>query len=191
MDTNPYAPPAENSLPPSLPGSSATLSSDVLFFRDGDFLVVRDGAELPAVCVRTNQRAGEGSWRKKVTIAWSSPWVFALILINILVVIIVMLVTQKKAKIIYSLSAEARAAIVNKRSIGFFLLVATVGLFVVAGMWANDLAGFAILGGVVSLIASLVFFIIANPIKVAKYHDGWFRIKGCSKEFLASLAVQY
>ena len=38
--------------------------------------------------------------------------------------------------------------------------------------------------------ASLVFFAIANPVKAVKSRDGWFRIKGCSREFLATLPVQ-
>lgn len=182
--SNPYAPPAEASVPPTLP-------SDVFFFCDGDFLVIRDGAELPNVCLRTNEPAGEGSWRKKRTMTWNPPWVFVLILVNILVLIIVALVTQKKAKMTYSLSAAARAAIVKKRGIAFFLLLATIGLFYVGFTQMGDLVWVGMFGGIISLIASLVFFAIADPIKVVKFHDGWFRIKGCSKEFLATLPVRF
>lgn len=183
MDSNPYAPPAETSLPPSP-------TSSVYYFCDGDYLVVRDGADLPPVCVRTNEPAGDGAWRKKVAIAWTPPWVFVLILVNILVLLIVALITQKKAKITYSLSTAARAAIVKKRGIGFFLLLATVVLVFLAFTWTSEFAWMCGLAGLVSLIAALVFFVIANPIKVVKFRDGWFRIKGCSKEFLATLPVQ-
>jgi hypothetical protein len=181
MDINPYAPPAEASLPPSLP------TSDVFFFRDGDFLVVRDGAVLPPVCLRTNEPAGEDSWRKKVTLTWSPPWVFLLILINILVMLVVMLAIQKKARITYSLCTAARAAIVRNRSIGFFLFLMALVLFYEAFTWTNELAAAAGLIGVISLIVSLVYFVIADPVKVVKVNNGWFRIKGCSKGFLATL----
>jgi len=183
MDINPYAPPAETSHP--LPETS-----EVAFYCDGDFLVVRDGAELPPVCLRTNEPASEGSWRKKVTITWTPPWVFVLILVNILVLIIVALVTQKKAKITYSLCRQARASIVRKRSIGFFLLLAAVALVFMAFTWESEFALAAGLGGLLFLIASLTFLAIADPIKVVKFRDGWFRIKGCSREFLATLPVR-
>ena len=182
--SNPYAPPVEASAPPAIP-------SDVFYFRDGDYLVIRDGAELPNVCLRTNEPAGEGSWRKKRTMTWNPPWVFILILVNILVLILVALLTQKKAKMTYSLSAASRASIVKKRGIAFVLLLATVGLFYVGFTQLGDLVGVGMLGGILCLIASLIFFAIADPIKVVKFRDGWFRIKGCSKEFLLTVPVYF
>ena len=182
-EINPYAPPVETTLPP-------VLAPALFYFCDGDFLVVRDGAELPHVCVRTNAPAAEDSWRKKVTMTWCSPWVFLLILIHFLVAIIVMVIIQKKAKVTYCLSAAARASIVRKRSIGFVLLMTAIALIVAAIKWNNDYSLYCGLGSVALLIGSLVFFAIANPVKAVKSRDGWFRIKGCSREFLATLPVQ-
>jgi hypothetical protein len=184
MENNPYAPPVQASQPLSPPG-------DVFFFREGDFLVVRDGAVLPTVCLRTNEPAGEGSWRMKVGIAWTPPWVFLLILLNILVLLIVALVTQKKAKITYSLSAAVRGSIVRKRGIGFFLLLAAVTLFYFGITSSYESTGAYFQGGVAALIVALVFFVIANPLKVVKHREGWFGIKGCSKEFLETLPVYF
>ena len=46
-DLNPYAPPVDLT-------SQTTLNDEVRYFRDGDFLAVRDGAELSMVCMLTN-----------------------------------------------------------------------------------------------------------------------------------------
>ncbi|MCW1887202.1 hypothetical protein OKA04_20860 [Luteolibacter flavescens] len=185
MDENPYAPPAETSPPPDLynPFNSA------YYFRDGDFLVVRDGAELPPTCMRTNAPADAGSWRKRVTLAWTPPWVFFLLLINLIVLIVVMLFVQKRAKITYTLSAPVRRAIVWKQSVGGVLLVASVALIIL--FFAAEDGPDPVFGltGIVSLIVSLILFIIANPIKVVKFRDDWFRVKGCSPAFLAGLPV--
>ncbi len=43
------------------------------------------------------------------------------------------------------------------------------------------------LGGIVVIVMSLILFSIANPVKVVKFRDGWFRLKGCSPEFHDSL----
>lgn len=182
-DLNPYTAPADLA-------ARMTPDETVSYLRDGDFLVVRDGAEMPEVCLLTNQPAGPGSWRKKVRITWAPPWVFALILINILVVLIVMLIIQKKAKITYSLCSAGREKITRRRNIGFVLLILGIGAmgygFTSKGdpSWPAMVAG---LLGIASFLTSLVMLVIANPIKVRKYKDGWFSIKGCSKDFLATL----
>jgi len=124
-----------------------------------------------------------------VRIVWTPPWVFILVLFNLLVMAIVALVMQKKAKITYSLTPVARAAVIRKRSIGFFLLLATVVLMYFGFTSASEFTWAYLLGGVLSLIVALVFFIIADSIKAVKHRDGWFRLKGCSKEFLATLPV--
>ena len=180
-DSNPYAAPADLT-------ASGGLDDAVSFFRDGKFLTVRDGAELPEVCLLTNEPADERAWRRKVRIAWTPPWVFLLLLVNLIVLLVVMLVTQKKAKITYSLSAASRSRIVFRRSIGFVLFLGFIGAIAFGIMSDSEAAaGIAFAAGLVSLIAALVFFMIANPVKVLKFKNGWFRIKGCSEDFLARL----
>lgn len=180
-DTNPYAAPADLQIHPAV-------DDGVRFFRDGRFLVVRDGAVLPEICVIHNEPAGSGTWRKQVKIAWTPPWVYALILVNLIVLVIVSLIVQKKAKITYSLGKRARARIVMRRSIGWILLLGCIGLFA-AGVTSetSESMGIIVTAAIFSLIASLVLFVIANPVRVVKFKDGWFRIKGCSPDFLDTL----
>ena len=184
-EANPYAAPADLSAAPGIPDVA-------LYFRDGNFLAVRNGAELPSVCMITNEAADSNAWRKKVSIAWTPPWVFITIFINIIVLLIVALLFQKKAKITYSLSRAARGRIVRKRRIGFVLLTMAIALVALAFMEISngnsDMSALAIGSmSIVALIASLIVFAISNPVKVVKCRKGWFRIKGCSKEFLAGL----
>ncbi|MCW1887204.1 hypothetical protein OKA04_20870 [Luteolibacter flavescens] len=116
-------------------------------------------------------------------------WVSTFILIKLIVFLVVMWFVQKRAKITYTLSAPVRRAIVWKQSAGGVLLVAAVALIIL--FFAAEDGPDPVFGvtGIVSLVVSLILLIIANPIKVVKFRDDWFRVKGCSPEFLASLPV--
>jgi len=103
-----------------------------------------------------------------------------------------MIITQKKAKITYSMGTAARAKISKTRGIGLGMLVLGLGM-----LWAgasqlggSDATVYLVFGGILVMIASAVPFVMANPVKAVKFRDGWFRVKGCSKEFLATLPVQ-
>ncbi len=185
-ETNPYAPPVTEVLPALLPTTQTGY-----FYRDGKFLVVSNHAGLPSRCVLTNQPVGERGWRKTVPIAWTPPWVYVTLLAGALVAIVLMLVIQKKAKITYCLSPEGRGRIRKKQMIGWLLLAGSIGL-ICTGFKLLDgsaLTYIALIGGFLFLIASLIAFIVANPVRAVKYRDGWFRVKGCSPEFLDSLPV--
>jgi hypothetical protein len=177
INENPYAAPSNLASLPEVP-------ADTLFFRDGQFLVVRDGAVLPHVCVVTNQPATATDWRKKTRISCFPIWVFALILVNIIVLAIVALVMQKKATITYSLARSARDRIVRRRSAGWLLLILFGAL---SGYGLAYESGAAAIMAAVALVAGLVFLVISNPIKAMKYKKGWFRIRGCSRGFLDAL----
>ena len=180
-ENNPYAAPADVQ-------TIVDVDGGVMFFRDGRFLVVRDGAVLPETCVVTNEPAESGSWRKRVKIAWTPPWVYLLILVNIIVLLIVSMIVQKKARITYSLGRRSRRKIVLRRWVASLLLMLSVALFFFGAMADTDeMVGIGITAGFASLIASLVFFVIANPLKVVKFKNDWFRIKGCSPDFLDTL----
>jgi len=182
---NPYAAPTAEEPPPPL----AVGRIGPFYFTDGRFLIVRDGAELPTVCPVSNRPVDQDGWRNKTQISYTPPWVFLLILVNVIILLIVALAIQKKAKITYSLAPDIRAGIVRKRSIGAALLILSAGCFVVGFNYLDrsDHAGILMLLALLLLIASLVFFVIANPMKALKCKDGWFKIKGCSSEFLSTL----
>ncbi|WAC20641.1 hypothetical protein OVA24_04510 [Luteolibacter sp. SL250] len=182
-EVNPYSAPA--ALPDATPPPIPFHLFSPLYFRDGKFLVVRDGAELPDVCLRTHESVGGSGWRKKVPIVWTPPWVIALIVITPLIGLLVMMITRKRARITYSLNGDTRGKILRWRFIGAALLMAAIGLFFMAAGSNNDDTMLSlIIGGFAALLAALVPLAISNPIKVAGYENGWFKIKGCSPAFL-------
>ncbi len=184
IDTNPYAAPVAQALPPLLPKAATGY-----FYRDDKYLVVSNHAELPHRCVLTNQPVAPDGWRKPVAIAWTPPWVFVTLLAGALVALILILVLQKKAKVTYSLSPEGRGRIQKKKMVGWLMLLGAIAL-IVGGFNVPEGSGltvFAMLGGILVIVVSLIFFSIANPVKAVKFRDGWFRLKGCSPEFLDSL----
>lgn len=180
-EQNPYHSPA--TAPPPLPILNAPY-----YFRDGNLLVARDGADLPDICLKTNESPRGTRWRKQVTLNWIAPWAYALILLSPLIFLIVMIIVQKRGKITYTLGGDARGKVVRWRLIGLALLLVSAALFILAVNHTNtDIIIAYVFGGIVALLASLVPFTIANPIKVAGYDNGWFKLKGCSPSFLDSL----
>src|SRR6218665_2136774 len=135
-EVNPYMAPAATpgGTPPPIP----LQFSAPFYFRDGKFLVVRDGAELPDVCLRTHEPVGGGGWRKKAPFVWNPPWVIALILITPLFGLIVMMIVRKIAKITYSLGGDARGKIIRWRFIGLALLMAAIALFFITSASHDD-----------------------------------------------------
>lgn len=185
-DLNPYTPPAEIPSPPNL----STASPGFFYFRDGKFLVVRDGAELPEVCLRTNEATSGHGWRKKMPIVWTPPWVISLFIVGSpILYAIVALATQKKAKYTYSLSQATRSKIIRRKIIGAVLFLTAVSL-IIMGAFLDDqnfIIG-CILGGIVLIFVSLIPMTLANPFRVSGYQNGWFKIKGCSPDFLDSIS---
>ena len=158
------------------------------YYRDGEFLVIRDGAVLPARCIHTNLEIGPDDWTKRERLTWTPPWVFLLILINLIVLVVVALCVNKKAWLTYSLSREARGKLIRRRSIAFVVFLAGVAAAIGCGIGIEgDMAvGLAILCSLVALIA-LIVLALTNAISVKKHQEGWFSLKGCSREFLDSL----
>ena len=183
MLENPYATPA------SVQTSKTHPPDDGSYYRDGKFLIVKDGAILPSSCLITKQPVLQGGRRKQVSIAWTPPWIFVIVVLELLFALIAILAFQKKAKITYSLSEQAWSKIVKRRTIGFALLLGGIGLIVIGFKAPSDAMYIlaALLAGALAILVSLVIFVLAHPIKVIKFKKGWFRIKGCSPEFLDTL----
>lgn len=179
---NPYQSPV--SATESIPGAVA---GD--FFRDGKFLVFRDRAELPMRCLISGEAVTADAWRKRKQISWNPPWIFIGILGGLLPVLLLMLIAQKKAHIVYSLGRQARSRIRNRQIFGSCLLIAS-GLSFAAGIsqtGSDSYGGALILASVVALILSLIILTMASPFKASGHRKGWFKMKGVSQELLGEL----
>ncbi|RYD28743.1 MAG: hypothetical protein EOP87_19255 [Verrucomicrobiaceae bacterium] len=178
---NPYqSPDLANALAPG------SVTGD--YFRDGKFLVFRDRAELPMRCLISGEAVTAEDWRKRKQLSWNPPWIFIGILGGLLPILILMLVVQKKAHLVYSLGKRARSRIRNRQLLGTGLLVA-FAVILMAGIsksesGSNSTSGFLMMASVLALIAGLVFLIIASPVKAVGHRKGWFKVKGVSQDLL-------
>ena len=158
------------------------------YYRDGDFLMIRDGADLPMRCIHTNQEVGEGGWRKRKQVAWTPQWIFIFIFFGVLPLLLLSILLQKKAKLTYSLSQDARDRLLKKRFTALGVMLVGIGIAFAGGTVIHgDFTALAIFVGVVVALGGLIGSLMFNPVTVKKHKDGWFTLKGCSPEFLNSL----
>jgi hypothetical protein len=158
------------------------------FYREGEFLVVRDGAELPNRCIHTNEEVPVSGWRKKKQIAWTPQWVILMILFSPLVLLLLALLVQKKAKIIYSMSPTARKRLVRKRLVWLGIFALGVVVAVIGGnLSSSDASLLAIFGGILMGIIGIIGSLVQHPLAVKGHRDGRFTLKGFCPAYLSSL----
>jgi hypothetical protein len=179
---NPYQTPKTLAEPPPVPTGGD-------FFRDGNFLVFRDRAELPMRCLINGEEVTPEAWRKRRLISWNPPWVFIGILGGILPILIMILIFQKKAYIVYSLGQRARSKMRNRGLVGLALLIAFVALLAtgISRIDSNNNGGVFIIASIVAFFTGLIVLIKASPLKASGHRNGWFKMKGVSRDLLDQL----
>jgi hypothetical protein len=182
---NPYASPEA---PPAGPHSGASHSSG--YFVDGNLLVARDGAILPSRCIKTNLPIGPVDWTSTKKLTWTPPWVWLLILVSPVVLAIVAVIVQKKAKVTISMARPIRSKQVKQSAFGWCGAALGVAILWFSCLQDQDWIAWGIGGGILLILVGLVFVSIpSSMLRVTKFKDGWFSIKGCSPEFLNALAA--
>lgn len=180
MKSNPYESP-QTSSEPDLPKGGAWSATENNVRVDGKLLVVRSGVILPRYCVKTNEPITELDMTRK-TLTWCSPLVAFLFLLALIVYFVV----RKKCVITYGISPEIkqkyRKRLFVKASVAVSLLL--VLIFAIS----FDLFPLFLVVFSPFLISLLVLVFGNSPLTVSMHKDGYFWIKGCSKEFLASLS---
>jgi hypothetical protein len=177
MDDNPFRAPLEMQ-PLSTPFAAGQ------FERDNLQLIVRSGAVLPPLCVKTGEPvSAEGMVTK--TISWSPIWVVVIFLASPLIGLIVYFIVRKRCEITYGLSATMKSKYLTRRLIALIVaLGAFAGIFVAGNM---DYLMVAILSGVVAVMALAVAVVGTAPLSAANHVNGRFWVKGCSREFLSRI----
>ena len=165
VDYNPYAPPTVDTTPEGVaPQPSKRASRPRGYRRVGDFLVVRDGARLPAkVCLRTGKRS-DGVVERRV-LRWVSGWVFALLffpLVGALLVLLGYFAYRRRIDIHCALSPEARAAMRNANLIAITITLAGLLLIAVVG----TAHGLAAVGFLMIVTAPLIAIRLRRPCRV-------------------------
>jgi len=164
---------AEGAPPPAL----------LQLWRSGPTLVMNKAATLPDRCVKCNTPA-QGR-RLKRNLYWHSPYLYLLVLLNLLIYLIVAIIVRKRAKIEIGICdrhlAQRRTAI----AIGWLLGLGGPAL-VIASI-ANSSGGVALLG-LLLFIVGLIVGAVKGPVVSAKRIDEeviW--VKGVCRPYLDTL----
>ena len=176
---NPYAPPKADVFI-----ADPWLDYVEIAWRDGKFLVVRKGAELPDRCLKCNAPA-EG-YRFSRSLSWTkSAWMF-LILVNVVVFLLVYFLVRKTARVTVGLCPRHRKA--RNRAIARGWLMALAGIVIVVAGAPLPEPGVIIcaIGGFCLVITGLIFGLFGSrvliPIKIDK-HAVW--LARVSPQYLA------
>lgn len=117
-------------------------------YRDGKYLIVERGAELPHRCVHCN---AEGTWRKPRKYYWNPPWIWIFTLVCGLGVAIMAIVTRKRFETEVSLCAVHQ----KKRSQGILIAWLLFALTIVLSIVVSS----APISSEGSVIAGLSLFV--------------------------------
>jgi hypothetical protein len=156
-------------------------------WRDGKKLVMTRTAELPNVCVKTNQPA-DGWLRRKMQ--WHHPALYALA-VSPIIYIIVALIVRQRADIRVGLCAERFKR--RRWAMAGAWLVALIGIGLcilgvrMSAPGPNDVPPFLILGGIlVVIIAAIVGITLTRVVHPERITKDYVWISGVHPEFLAS-----
>lgn len=153
---------------------------------DGKFLVIKTDAILPKRCIKTNQPVDDPPVTRKLY--WAPPWVFVLILVNLIVLLIVYMIVRKECRVTYYISREQKNRRRIKLAAGWGVFVLSIITFGVGvGNEWPILAVASALAWLASIIALIMF---ANVIAPTKHKDGEFWIKGVCQEYLDEVRSQ-
>jgi len=135
--------------------------------RDGNDLIIPQGAALPPYCVRCGQPS-EGVVKK--TFSWHQPWLYILV-ISPLIYIIVALIVSKRMKLEVPMCAAHRSRRRLYLLAGWLLFFGFIPLGLMVGSLGQDMDGIGFLVGFGTFIASLVFLVLGSRVMVPKEID--------------------
>jgi hypothetical protein len=182
-NSNPYAP-SKASLQKSAPNPNAARPADITAWRDDRIMVMLPDAPIPHRCVKCNDPVEEPTKTRKVF--WHSPWLYLLLLFNVLIFAIVAAVVRKKATVaagLCSIHKKRRRAVLTIAWIG--ALLGIVLIFI----GADSAAGIgAVLFGILVVLGSIIFGMLTGRIVVpTRIDDRYVRLKGCGEAYLDTL----
>ncbi|MEQ9503495.1 MAG: hypothetical protein RIT81_41960 [Deltaproteobacteria bacterium] len=102
MSENPFAAPAVDPFGPATTGDTSVAG----IWRDGDVIVMEKGAMLPDFCVKSGEPASE---RLEKKLQWHHPAVYAALLFNVIIYLIIALIMRKTANVSIPIGPDAKA----------------------------------------------------------------------------------
>lgn len=157
-------------------------------YRQGNRLVVPKGAPLPSYCVKCGQAVTSQALDK--TFYWHSPWLYLLILVNLLVYAIVATIIRKKARVLVPLCDEHRQ---HRRNLLIATWVLALG-FIPGGILVGSLikdpdtaVAVGLLTGLALFVAAIVTAAKSNVMRPTEITDFQATFTGACEQFLALL----
>src|SRR5215212_7562549 len=156
----------------------------------GNILVMHRQAELPPQCIKCGA-PGDGIPMKR-KLRWHSPWVYALILINLIVYVIVAVVISSRATIYVGVCARHRARRRLHIIIAWLLFFGSIAAYTVAvnvgaGRGSAELMTGLFIGGSALVLASFFWAVVVGQMIVRPYKidPQYVWLKGAGQEYLA------
>ena len=156
--------------------------ASMALWRSDRLLVMNKDATLPDRCVKCNAPANG----KRLTrnLYWHSPYIYLLILLNLIIYVIVALIVRKKARVQIGLCDQHRTKRRLALSFGWLAGLGGLGLFIVslANSW-----GLLALVGFGLLLAGLIVGATGSMISAKRIDDRFVWVKGVCRPYLDSL----
>lgn len=130
----------------------------------GNLLVATPGAQFPPYCVKCGQPAQK--WINK-NFGWHTPWLYLIILVNLLIYAIVATIVMKRMRLNVPLCAQHAGRRRTLLTLGWVMLAAFLPISImigVAGNGSDEAVGIAVLLGFVMFIGSLVLLAIGSVV---------------------------
>jgi len=152
--------------------------------RDGKWIVMPVGGDLPPRCVKCNATADEPTKQRKVQ--WHHPAIYLVLLFNIIVYAIVAAIVSKRIKVSPGLCEQHKARRRNAILYAWLGIVGSIVLPIVFG--SEEYAGEWIFFCIVLFLGSCVMGIVRSRVLYAKKIDDYSaRLGGAGPQFLDSL----
>jgi hypothetical protein len=163
------------------------LGGGVGLWRRRKEVVVALNASFPDRCVKCNQPAEDK--RLKRQLFWHHPALYVLIVFpGLLIYAIVAICVRKRATFLVGLCERHRSRRTRAMLIAWAVFVAGLGCFFFASTTSGETAAYAILAGVVAVLAAgITGAVVSRVVHAKKIDTSHAFVGGASPEFLASL----
>jgi hypothetical protein len=170
---NPYAPPKAEVVEVRSTGCS----------RDGKLAVVPVGNDLPPRCIKCN--APVKAPIKEVKLYWHSPWLYLLVLINVLVYAVVGLVVRRTVKVSPGLCGAHAAQ--RRRRILLFLALGAGSCLIWGSLLTTQDSGLSAAFFILAILFLFAGALASRKVHAKKITKEHASVGGCGEAFLASL----
>ncbi|MDZ4816986.1 MAG: DUF4339 domain-containing protein [Verrucomicrobiota bacterium] len=151
--------------------------------RTGKLIIADLQATFPDRCVKCNKPVT--GLKRKMKFAYYTPWLYLLLLVNLIVFIIVAAIVSKKATYEIAVCDYHKRKRTQTILIAWGLILFSIVLFIVAGAISSF---WPVMVGVLFIVGGVIFGAIRAPYLTPSFIDKEIaRIKGAGPEFLNSL----